>query len=356
MDDARGNVRMMRLKALLRRSPWLVRKAGTIRDYLGLARMQVFSIAMYRGDQPWSVQPIAGRRAGVLTRRDVTDVPAAFVADPFLHRTDAGWFMFFEVLRADTWRGEIAVATSTDGLRWRYGSVVLAEPFHLSYPYVFGWGGETYMIPETFEVEAVRLYRAVKFPTRWTLECELLTGRMFADASPFHHGDRWWVLVEASHKEHGSEGGPTHDTLRLYSAPVLTGPWTEHPKSPVVEADKRIARPAGRVVTADGRLIRFAQESSDVYGVHVHALEIEELTPTEYRERPLGDRPILGPGRQHWNRSGMHHIDAHPVDGGWLASVDGWSMQPLPRLQPVPKRVESSRERRPIGARNLLER
>jgi hypothetical protein len=28
----------------------------------------------------------------------------------------------------------------------------------------------------------------------------------------------------------------------------------------------------------------------------------------------------------------MHHIDAHQVDGEWLASVDGWSRQPRPHL------------------------
>jgi hypothetical protein len=35
--------------------------------------------------------------------------------------------------------GEIGLATSEDGLKWDYKQVVLNEPFHLSYPYVFEW-------------------------------------------------------------------------------------------------------------------------------------------------------------------------------------------------------------------------
>lgn len=319
------------LRTYVRRVPWLAAAVRHARRTLGLSRMQVFSITVFRGDQPWTVAPIADRRVQVLTRRHVTDVPAAFVADPFLHRTQDGWFMFFEVLRSDTWRGEIAVATSPDGLQWEYDGIVLAERFHLSYPHVFESDGEVYMIPESFEAEAVRLYRASPFPSQWVFERDLLVGAHYADASPFTHKGRWWMFVETSRKSEITEGTPSGNTLRLYGALNLTGPWTEHPMSPIVVGDVRIGRPAGRVVRADGRLVRFAQESSSVYGLQVHALEIVELTATVYRERPMVEVPVLGPGRNWWNRGGMHHIDAHAVKGGWLASVDGWSMQPEPR-------------------------
>ena len=315
----------------IQRIPWLARVAGGLKRLLGVSRMQVFSITVYGGDEPWSVAPIRDRQVGLLTRRHVTDVPAAFVADPFLHRTSDGWTMFFEVLRADTWRGEIGMATSQDGLRWRYGGIVLAEPFHLSYPHVVESNGVPYLIPETSEVDAVRLYRADPFPSRWVFERELLVGAQFADASPFFHDGWWWMFVETSDKRGALAGSPPKYTLRLYGAPTLPGPWTEHPSSPIVVDDARTGRPAGRVVTSGGRLIRFAQEGSEVYGLCVHAIEIESLSPDHYRERQLPGSPLLGPGQQWWNRGGMHHVDAHAVDGAWLASVDGWSMQLKPR-------------------------
>jgi len=95
----------------------------------------------------------------VLTAKDVSDVPANFVADPFLVHDNGAWFMFLEVIN-DTaepgrpqlrypYKGAIGLAESKDGLDWSYRQIVLDEPFHLSYPYVYQWKGEYYMIPET---------------------------------------------------------------------------------------------------------------------------------------------------------------------------------------------------------------
>jgi hypothetical protein len=115
-----------------------------------------------------------------------------------------------------------------------------------------------------------------------------------------------------------------HDTLRLYYADELTGPWVEHPKSPLVKGDASNARPAGRALVCDGKVVRFAQNSVPYYGTDVRAFEVTELTTRTYRERAVG-RPVLGPGGSGWNACGMHHVDAHVLgDGSWIASVDGW--------------------------------
>src|SRR5205085_3879170 len=112
--------------------------------------------------------PVPGVINPVLTREDVSDVPAVFVADPFMVRHGRRWFMFFELMNWATWKGEIGLATSDDGLRWHYEEVVLAEPFHLSYPYTFHWEGSVYMVPESQQAGSIRLYRAEDFPGGWT--------------------------------------------------------------------------------------------------------------------------------------------------------------------------------------------
>src|SRR5581483_1115296 len=102
---------------------------------------------------------------------------------PFMVHADGTWHLFFEVMN---WRrnvGEIGHATSADGGRWTYRQVVLAEPFHLSYPYVFRWRDDFYMIPESYQAGAVRLYRAAAFPARWVFVGTLLEGPYLVDAS-----------------------------------------------------------------------------------------------------------------------------------------------------------------------------
>ena len=62
--------------------------------------------------------------------------------------------------------GDIGLAVSDDGINWSYKQIVLDEPFHMSYPYVFKWQEDFYMIPESQEANSVRLYRALDFPTK----------------------------------------------------------------------------------------------------------------------------------------------------------------------------------------------
>jgi len=277
-----------------------------------------WSIGIYQGASPLALLPLEPDSNPVLTRHDLRDRAVSLVADPFMLRRDGVWYMFFEALDTATTKGRIALATSRDGRAWTYERVVLAERFHLSYPYVFEWDGHHYMIPESYEARSVRLYRASRFPSRWRLEAVLLQGGVFLDPSVFRFDGHWWMFVETS---------PEHrqDTLRLYHADSLPGPWTEHPASPIVSGNIHSARPAGRVLVHEGRILRFAQDCYPSYGTQVRAFEVTELTPTRYREREVVGSPVLAGGAGDWNRDGMHHVDAHALgDGTWIACVDGW--------------------------------
>jgi hypothetical protein len=220
-----------------------------------------------------------------------------------------------------TRRGVIALATSDDGFAWSYEQVVLKEPFHLSYPYVFEWQGNHYMIPETLGAHAVCLYKADNFPTSWTMQRRLIGGA-HADPSIVHCDDLWWMFVCAT--PYG------HDVLRLYFARDLEGPWNEHPRSPLIENDKQRARPAGRILPLGHHLIRFSQDCVPDYGTRVRAFEIKELTREAYVEVEHPNSPVLSPSGQGWNAMGMHHIDAHQQNNcHWIACVDGRGSLPI---------------------------
>ena len=278
-----------------------------------------WSIGLVAGPSPLALAPIPGIATPVLSGEQVTDVRAGFVADPFLVRRDDGWSMFFEVLNTATELGEIGLAESRDGLAWEYRRIVLREPFHLSYPYVFSHAGEHYMIPECSDAGSIRLYRAASFPDGWEPVQDLIPGS-FADPSPVHVEGRWWLFA--------CDGNGRHDTLRLFLSDSLTGPWREHPRSPLIHGDPGRARPAGRLSRWQGRLFRFAQDCDPYYGRQVRAFEIVELTPERYREREAPESPVLTPGKG-WNSAGMHHLDPHPDgQGSWIAAVDGRAHRP----------------------------
>jgi len=273
----------------------------------------MWSISVYHGPSPFQLEPV---NAGpVLTKDSVKDIPVSFVADPFMLPHKDGWHMFFEAMNAEKYCGEIGLATSSDAFSWTYKQIVLSEPFHLSYPYVFEWQSEFYMLPETIGAGSISLYKADEFPTRWSCIAKVMPGE-FADPTVFRYAEWWWIFACPTPYQ--------HDTLHLYFASELTGPWTQHPLSPIIHNDKRRARPAGRVLEFDNKLFRFAQDCVPQYGTCVRTFEITKLTPTSYSEVEIGHGPVLKASGNGWNAAGMHHIDAQQnTDGTWLACVDG---------------------------------
>jgi len=289
---------------------------GRSRGIPFVRKLGEWSIGIYTGQSPFHFYSPPDVSNPVLTAKDVRDVPALFVADPFMVRDNSTWFMFFEVMNAQTSQGDIGLAISNDGLNWTYKQIVLDELFHLSYPYVFKWKNEYYMIPESFEANAIRLYKATTFPTEWSYVGSLIEGKLI-DPSIFHYDEKWWMFAA------DLKG---NDTLRLYYANNLRGPWIEHPKSPIIEHDANIARPGGRTIVWDGRIVRYTQDDVPTYGNQVRAFEIIDLSTTSYKELEVSENPIIKASGDawSWNGQGMHHIDPHKVeDKKWIAVVDG---------------------------------
>jgi len=274
-----------------------------------------WSIGIFTGSSPLDLKAGGAAANPILSARDVTDVAANFVADPFMVREGETWYMFFEVdtIRPEGNIGKIGMACSPDGFSWQYEKIVLEAPFHLSYPYVFRYDGDYFMIPETRSVRSIQLFRATDFPVRWQHEKTLLEGKRFADASIFRHDGQWWLFTDAG-----------HTTLRLYGSDSLEGRWKEHPKSPIIRKNPSLARPGGRVVAGDGYLIRYAQDCYPYYGNKVWAFKITELTKRTYKEEKCPE-PVVQASGSGWNRSGMHTVDPHCLgDGRWVACVDGF--------------------------------
>src|SRR5215510_4090236 len=136
------------------------------------------------------------------------------------------------------------------------------------------------MIPESHKAKAIRLYRARQFPTEWSYISTLLSGQRLVDSSILRYDGKWWLFTE-------TDPDMKFDTLRLYCADDLQGPWFEHSKSPIIKGNPHTARPAGRVLAFSDKIIRYAQDCYPVYGTGVRAFEINELTATGYQEREI---------------------------------------------------------------------
>lgn len=287
----------------------------------------IWSIGVFRGDSPWTLKDPDDIKNPVFTYKDITDVNALFVADPFIFKYGNKYLLFMEVAKVEPYGyGDIAYAESDDGINWTYKGVVLHEYFHLSYPQVFESDGEYYMIPETYQTHTLRLYKATNFPTEWKFE-KTLVDVQNVDPSIFHEG-KYWYIICATDFEHG------WDDTRLYYSKDLEGPWKEHPASPIVKDDANISRPAGRIMRVDGHWYRLSQDTYPTYGQSVSAFRIDKITPKVYQETPVSTNPVLQPSGEWWTKEGMHQIDAIQLPNGkWLGVVDGQAYQVHPDVK-----------------------
>lgn len=272
-----------------------------------------FSIGVVSGPDIHTLRDSINDVTPVLSRSSVTDVPAAFVADPFIIEIRNLYYMFFEIMNRLDYLGCIGCATSTDQSNWHYRGVVLNEPFHLAYPHVFYHEENVFMIPDSIGT-GVRLYRADRFPDTWQFEKTLIDNPALCDCSVFQYEDHWWAFC--------CESIDGRDALRIYYADTLHSPWREHAAGRIVEpADQR---PAGRVVEVNGNIFRFVQNQQGEYAEYARMRRVVKLTPTEFLEDEDIDSPLLRGSGTGWNADGMHHIDLH-CNGGtaFFACVDG---------------------------------
>lgn len=205
-----------------------------------------------------------------------------FWADPFILKRQDKTYLFFEEYLYKTKLGRISFVALDNAGNISTPQVALERPYHLSYPFIFEYRGEFYMIPETAQNRAIEVYRCVRFPDQWEFHKTIMQDVQAVDTTLVEYSMRWWMFVNIAGK-----GGSTWDELHLfYSDDPLSENWTPHPMNPVV-SDVRSARPAGRIFRRDGGLIRPSQDSSLRYGYAVNLNSITKLTIHEYGEELL---------------------------------------------------------------------
>lgn len=238
------------------------------------------------------------------------------IADPFLIRKGHEVYLFAEQKRARG-KGEI-IAFRWEGNGLVDLGVVLATPFHVSYPQVICHGDSYFMVPETSEAGQVSLYRANRFPDGWA-KVATLVSKPLSDATVFHEAGVWWML--------GSVG---NDELSVFASKELFGPWLEMSYSPI-KLGIRASRSAGAIIRVSGRLIRPVQDCAARYGGGLNLFEINQLNETGYSQRLVLEDAV--PKSRKWNELGSHHISVLALDGENLIAVDGqYRDHPLNRL------------------------
>jgi hypothetical protein len=232
-------------------------------------------------------------------------------SDPFVWKRGTNYFIFMEEWQWSKPHAHISVLQlDQDGRIKAEPREVLAEPYHLAYPFLFEFDGELYLMPDSNANLTLDLYRCESFPERWVKARSLLRGMCVADATLYRRQERWWMFLTLQRGRYRLN----HDLFLLSADSPLDSHWTEHPRCPVIRGFDR-ARSAGRLFELEGRLYRPSQDCLRGYG---HSLNINEITRLDgeryaerlaYRVRPDWEAGTIGNHHLDWN-DGLIAMDA----------------------------------------------
>lgn len=170
-----------------------------------------------------------------------------WAADPFVVEKDGNIYFFAELYDYVRCRGILGCCELIPGKKCRWKPIII-EPFHLSYPCIMEYNGNTYLIPESSQDRSLLLYEAVEFPWKWKQAKTLRKDICFADTTPIGN-DGLALTHQVSDR--------SHPQLLLID---LSG---QRPDTLAKNQDLLRSRPAGKPFRLEDRLIRPVQHSWD---------------------------------------------------------------------------------------------
>lgn len=237
----------------------------------------------------------------------------SFRADPFVLEKDGMHYLFFEEFIYSKSKAHISVIEIDSKRQMGPPRIVLDQPYHISYPFVFFHSGNYYMIPETSSHKTVQLYKAKSFPYEWKFVMNLMEGRQMIDATIHFENGKWWLFT----LEQGHPAISANDQLFLfYSDDLYSSKWLPHPQNPVATHINN-CRPAGRLFKHNNKLFRPAQNNASLqYGAGLKINEVTILNEWQYHEKEVFEIDNKALALQ-----ACHHIDFSET----LIVIDGIS-------------------------------
>ena len=204
----------------------------------------------------------------------------SFLADPFIIEFQNNNYLFAEEYNFKNKKGVISVYKIYKNSSERIG-IALEENFHLSFPYIFEFEKNYYMVPETNKVNEIRIYKCEKFPLRWKYEKTIMKSIKSSDSMIFSFNNYWWLITTFSNTGHN----PDSELQIFYSEKgPLTNSWISFKKNPVF-IDPEIGRNGG-IFFDDKKLYRVAQSFGfNAYGKKINIQEIIKLDPNNFLEK-----------------------------------------------------------------------
>ena len=246
----------------------------------------------------------------ISSKNIISDTNSVFIADPFFIYKNDTIFLFVEnQIKNDG--ANIDLFIIADSSIDHKGTILDMET-HISYPQVFFYNNDYYMLPETKRSNNLLLYKSDSFPYKWSISDTLMKNIRVKDPT-IMIGENHHVIFTCN------------DDLELimYCSDTIFSGWEECENYTKYFGNE--VRPAGRIFKVNDKIFIPMQNLKLGYGTSVSLFEIiiKDNSIKLIKEMSGFLAPQLG--SQHFNSS-MHHIDIQEHNGSYIYFYDGRSL------------------------------
>lgn len=193
-----------------------------------------------------------------------------WIADPIMYTVNGEHYLFVEVFEEKKKKAAIGYYQFETG-KPVYKGIIIENSYHMSYPCVFEYNGEHYMIPESSANDSISLYKAEHFPEKWTKEIDLVKGEKYVDSTVVSNDEGIFIL---SYKTTKNGWQLVQFILDMENKSVK--------EKSTIDYDENVGRPGGYVFCGNKRP---AQDCRKKYGENLLIYEVDSYVP--YREHRL---------------------------------------------------------------------
>lgn len=203
-----------------------------------------------------------------------------YIADPFLFDYQENTYLFVELFDYKIGRGTIAYAKYYKKNN-SFGRIreIISENYHLSYPLVFDYKGEIYLMPEANESNSLYIYKATSFPEKWEKHAVLLENIKYVDTTPFVYNSQFYAIT----KDNSTPQAP------MFLLKIDPEKWSVVEKKEITD-DVSFSRPGGKVFQKDGKYYMVTQDCEADYGAALNILSFtidEDMNMSYHLEKKI---------------------------------------------------------------------
>lgn len=206
-----------------------------------------------------------------------------WLADPFIFEKDDIVYIFYEAFDLIERKGKIAYSIMKNNGSFTEPTIILNEKYHLSFPYIFEYKNDIYIMPESSSDYRVKLFKATLFPNQWE-PADIILPDIYACDSIFitNKEERYLHINEMYHNTPNGSYSSCWVKNYIYK---LNGFKTQLEAIKISEGDYGI-RNAGKSFYIGNKLYRPGQDCrNNQYGKGIVLFEIETIIP--YKEKRI---------------------------------------------------------------------